>query len=401
MICLSVCLLIAYSHIVSLFNGLIRQFVILPFKMDTIFIYSVFLLILLFSLQAIIIRSSPILFTIFALLAVAYLLTIIIFSYYSIEFYLKIGIDSLVFSVPCIFITYAIRDYKLLKEYLMIFAYIMLVSIIMNIFVFKRDIFNGHSYDQSYGYALLSVAIILGSSLFKRIKTGNFVFFALSAMLMLSMGARGPLFSFLLFVLLKVILLFKEKPRSIMLISCLGLPVILAICFLRRDILFIINDSFEKFNLSTRLFGKLSQGAFLKDNSRSLLLKISIDLINKYPILGVGIGRDRLLIANELGISDMTKAVGWYPHNIFLEILLHFGLFLGSVIIIFLMKLFFTAILNNKNKDAVDIICIFMGIGFFPLLVSGSYIATHEFFALLGFCLYQYRNCRTKITSGQ
>ena len=94
----------------------------------------------------------------------------------------------------------------------MIFAYIMLVSIIMNIFVFKRDIFNGHSYDQSYGYALLSVAIILGSSLFKRIKTGNFVFCAFSYAYVIDGGERTIIF-FLTFVLLKVILLFKENPE--------------------------------------------------------------------------------------------------------------------------------------------------------------------------------------------
>lgn len=394
MICLSVSLLLVYNHIISLFNGFIRQFIVLPFKFDTLFIYTVFLLIILLSIKTIINRSSPFIFSIIALLFGGYLITIIIFSYNYFDYYVKLGIDFLVFSVPCIFVTYAVRDYKLLKKYIIISAYITMISVIMNIFVFKIDVFGGHSYDQSYSYALLSVAVIAGSFLFKRIRLTNLVFFALSTILMLSMGARGPLFSLLLFMLLKLLLLFKEKPRSMIFICLMILLVILAQCFLHYDYLVLLDHLFKYFNLSTRVIAQILEGAFFQDDARSLLLKYSIDLISKYPIIGVGIGNDRILIANKFGITNISKAMGWYPHNIFLELLLHFGLFMGSVAIIILIKLFYATVFKNKNKDAVDVICIFLGIGLFPLFVSGSYITNFKFFALLGFCLYQYSNNR-------
>ena len=59
-VCLTACgVIVVCQHIVSLFNGTLRSFITLPFKLDTLFIYGVFLFVILFSIRTILARYSP------------------------------------------------------------------------------------------------------------------------------------------------------------------------------------------------------------------------------------------------------------------------------------------------------------------------------------------------------
>ena len=64
LVCLTVCLVIAALSTVALFNGMVRMFLTPPLKLDTLFIYGVFIFIVILSLESILTRSSLVLYTV-------------------------------------------------------------------------------------------------------------------------------------------------------------------------------------------------------------------------------------------------------------------------------------------------------------------------------------------------
>lgn len=390
-VCLVACLLIVVPSVISLFNGIIRSFVTLPLKIDTLFIYGLLLLLVLYAVKALLVRTSPLIYCIIAFLIFAYLISFMLNSYY-LEHYLILGLNFLVYSLPWLVVAYAVRTHRLLKKYLYLSALIVLFSYIINFYVLKTIMIE-HSYSQSYTYELLPVAIILGNRLFEKIKFFDVITFVSSIILMFSMGARGPIVCVMLFIALKILLMYKSKPKNAFIASSIIFSISVVIFFCFYEMLKYLLNLFQKMNLSTRTLSKLLEGSFLEDNARNVLFNHSIELIKEHPFTGVGMGNERILLANKMGKDNiMSETIGWYPHNFFLEILLHFGIFIGTAILIILVKIIFTTITKNSNKDAIDIICIFIGIGFFPLLMSGSYITSPYFFSLIGYCLFQYKN---------
>lgn len=394
LVCFTACIVVVSPSIISLFNGFIRSFIILPYKLDTLSVYGAILLLILVSIKTIIVRSSPLIYGVIAFFLFGYLIAFLVNSYYY-EYYFEYGIDFLFRSAPWLLVTYAVRDNKLLKKCLYFSALIIMVSFTMNLYVFNNDFFAGQSYTQSHTYTLLPVAIIIGGSLFDKIRWFNVVVFLVSIILMFSMGARGPIVCVVMYLVLKSIIMYKFKPKRALLISAIILTGIIPVYVYFYKILANMLTIFQKMNLSTRTILRLMEGSFFEDSARGLLAKHSIDLIKKYPISGVGVGNERILLINKMGSNGtLSEAMGWYPHNIFLEILLHFGIFIGGAIVFFIIKILCTTIFKNINKDGTDIVCIFVGIGLFPLLFTGSYITSPLFFALLGVCLSQYKKLR-------
>jgi O-antigen ligase len=92
-------------------------------------------------------------------------------------------------------------------------------------------------------------------------------------------------------------------------------------------------------------------------------------MIKEKPFVGWGVGGEASLL-------------GTYPHNIFLELCLNFGLILGGVLCIILvvsiLATFFAS--DGVNKD---IFLIYLCTGFVPLLISATYLTTQDFFSLV------------------
>lgn len=394
-VCFTACLVILATSIISLSNGIIRQFVTLPLKLDTLFVYGIIILIVLFSLKTILSRSSYLVYGIITFLFFWYLIAFMINSYYY-DYFVKFGLDFLLSSVPWFIVAYAARDSKLLKKYLYISALIIMISFIMNFYVFKIDIFGEYTYSQEFTYGLLPVPIIIGNSLFEKFRLFDVLIFLTSIFFIFSLGARGPLVCVVLFLIIKILLMCKFKPKKAILINFFIISIIVPFYIYFYEILTYLLNILQKVGLNSRTILRLIEGSFFEDNARNLLSKYSIDLIRENPLIGVGVGNDRILLGNKMGSSDIfSEAVGWYPHNLFLEILLHFGIIIGGIIILALIKILYTTTFKNKNTDDTDIICIFIGLGLFPLLFSGSYITSPLFFSLLGFSLFQYKKLRT------
>jgi O-antigen ligase len=87
--------------------------------------------------------------------------------------------------------------------------------------------------------------------------------------------------------------------------------------------------------------------------------------------MGIGLAGDRLYTG------------GTYSHNIFLEIISGFGIIVGIIILLFLGCITIRS-LFLKNKTRANLMLMWFCIGFVPLIVSGSYLTSFQFWIFLG-----------------
>ena len=189
---LTACLLVSARSVVSLSNGVLRSFVVLPFKLDTLCIYGLFALVVLVALRSILNRSAVQVWVVISLPLLGYLLALMLNSdYYS--YFASLGIDFIARSAPWLIVGYAVRDYKLYRNYLYASALIVLASFLANLFLLGGDVFGGDTYSQYYSYELLASTVILADAAFSRRRVLDLAFFVISTAFLLATGARGPL----------------------------------------------------------------------------------------------------------------------------------------------------------------------------------------------------------------
>lgn len=94
---------------------------------------------------------------------------------------------------------------------------------------------------------------------------------------------------------------------------------------------------------------------------------------------------DRIYLYNLNIIASKTASVwGCYCHNIFLELMMQFGLIPGLLIGCTILRRIFFKITGSDSYFNIRLIIIFVSIGLFPLLVSRSWITYPFFYFLVG-----------------
>jgi O-antigen ligase len=86
------------------------------------------------------------------------------------------------------------------------------------------------------------------------------------------------------------------------------------------------------------------------------------------------------------GICGWNLFYDGYPHNIFLEFLVDFGILISLIIIIVTIIITLTALIKTQKKDK-DLLIIFFLSGYIPLIFSNSYKMYVNFWIFLFFTL--------------
>ena len=103
------------------------------------------------------------------------------------------------------------------------------------------------------------------------------------------------------------------------------LVIIISIYYI--DILTFIQKVLRQYHFSSRSIDRLLNGSVMIDRGRDNISSVMKMAITEKPITGYGLFGDRYLTAINL------NSKGTYAHNIFLEILVQFGIPLGSILI--------------------------------------------------------------------
>ncbi len=243
------------------------------------------------------------------------------------------------------------------------------ISLVLGlILIFKLRSIGPYSMTLSY-YVLLPTLVYL-DEVINKFSAIKFMKFIISLLIIISLGSRGAIICIVIFTILKLFKLRHHMTFKKILRSYTMLCMIIVSFINYKRILYYLNEILLSFNIQSR-----TVSLFLREeihfSGREELYKQILNAISENPILGVGIGGDRLILN------------GIYVHNIFLEILVNYGLFFGSFFIIFLCLLI-AKLLANNNLNKYDLVIFWISFGFVHLLVSGSYLVDSRFWILMG-----------------
>jgi O-antigen ligase len=284
------------------------------------------------------------------------------------------------FSFPWYLVGRNTINYHCVISHLRKTAYV-ITFIVFCIYYHKKmtmDIIYG---DMEIGYAILPAFIISLFFFARQKKLLDLLNIIICFYILIIAGSRGPLLCVLIFLILYLILILQTRIFTI-------IPLIIFSIFGYvnfNNILFNIIILLDKFDLQSRIINKLYEGSITSDSGRNAIFDVVYTIISKYPLTGVGIGVERLIINKEMqnshGVNE-TVSIS-YPHNIFLEFWAQYGLILGSIFILIISLLIFIPIIKGEKIEK-ELLIIFIPLGFVHLWISSSYILSPYFFYLLG-----------------
>ena len=227
-------------------------------------------------------------------------------------------------------------------------------------------------------YSILPLAIFSFYNFFKDKKFKYLMYATISTLVILILGSRGTILCVAIFILLYT--LFNIK-RNIIIVSSL-IIVSIMLLFNYNQIIDSSIQLLDYYGMSSRTLIKLRDGEITYDNGRKNIQEVAMEKLDENPLFGLGLGVERIYINDEINnmMKDMTSS---YTHNLFIEILVQFGYFIGGIIIIYLIFLCIRAFLKAEKLEK-DFIIIFFSMEIVRLMFSSSYLLSPLFFLLLG-----------------
>lgn len=352
-----------------------------------LFFLSSFLVVLRRSL-----RFSLVSYTIaFVVLAVNYYL------YYQNRPYIREELFSLMFiSLPVMIYVYSVQDVEVFINAVRYTSYAIGILATATGLIKLWGTIDGKMYSMPLAYYLLFPSIILVSDLFKKFSMIKLLALLLLLLLIIIKGARGPLGSLIVFIVLMClspkISLHSQKKYNLLLKGAVLITLGITIIF-SQPIFSGIGSLTDAMGINSRTVnifsGKIVQNP---DNPNLMTSSNKTEDISANPLYLSG----RLTLYTKVweaisssGIrplgfmSDRVLLNGGYVHNIFLEILAHFGLLIGIFLFLVCCGLGLMALIR-ADKIQYELLAIWIALGLVPLLYSGSYVSSMHFWLLMG-----------------
>ena len=195
-----------------------------------------------------------------------------------------------------------------------------------------------------------------------------------------SMGSRGPLIIIIVYCFVKF-LQHNGKTRA-QTLTMGTFFVLIGIIFINSNlyltVLSIVRSLFISLGLSTRVIDlALSNEIVTHTSGRDEIYDLLKQKISERPVLGYG-------------VYGEWQWVHWNAHNMYLEILVHYGVILGSVLLIWLIYTTVHTYSTTPNKASKDMILMWGCFVFVKGIFGGSYLQFGVFY-LIGFCLREIR----------
>lgn len=355
---ISICIAVIYS-IFSL-NILLKTIPLLPkslitqiaFSMEAIAILSGFA----FSRQY---RLRYFLYP-FICWSIVYLVTFLLTSSDTL-IVIRRGLWTLFVCIPIGYLSSVIVDKSILFKTLLNWSWIISIQMIV-LFLFARS---GaiEDYDMSFSYTLLLPLLLHLIEYWNRRKVQYLLAAIVETAMVVLYGSRGPLLSVLIVALLVFILDGKNVLLKIMIIAIVAGILSIGYSYLHSQA-YEITLYLNRIGFDSRTINLLLND-IAHDSGRSQIYNMAFDLISQRPIWGWGPG------------GEVFK-IGIYPHNIFLELLIDFGVFAGGILGILVLRMALTPFTMKMSSER-DLLIMYLGLGLIPLLISSTYTEDYNF----------------------
>lgn len=279
-------------------------------------------------------------------------------------------------SIFLLIVVTTLKDTQPLLKYLVKFSYPMIIlcfiffgatAILGPVGTFDRDYNMSISY-----YCLFPTTILLYDYLQNKNKI-NLIFVLLGVIVIIALGSRAPLLCIAIFLVLYFSKNIKQK-KVFITFSILCISTIIVMIY-KNTILLFINNLLYSLGISSRTLLFLLEGSMGSITGRDPIYKMILESIKLNPLIGYGIRGDAVILG------------GAYTHNLVLEILVSFGVVLGSILLIFLICIWIKGIFFTKDKHLFGLILIVFSNSIPKLMFSNSFWIDEKFWMLLGLCI--------------
>lgn len=237
--------------------------------------------------------------------------------------------------------------------------------------------------DMSRSYQiLLNVLFVLNTTFNKK----SLLWIGLSSvslLYVLSLGTRGPIMILLAFIFLKILQVSSSKKHVKILIGLIAGSIIwfLSNSKVYLSILRFLKSFLDQLGMSTRIIDLAIEGEVIGHTSgRDEIYDLALEKISERPILGYG-------------VYGEWSWNGWNIHNIYLELLLHYGIIIGSILIIWMIGLTLNTYFKTKNITSKEFIIMWSTCVYVRGIFGGSYLQFY-LFLLLGFLFSETRRLK-------
>lgn len=238
-------------------------------------------------------------------------------------------------------------------------------------------------YNMSFGYDMIFWVIIL-FYFFLTEKKILFGLLSLAGLIQVFLwGSRGALVSFLLFVIFY--LTFGDRKlftvKKALLITLLSM---IFLSLLNNNILIKLQSFINSLGINSRTLDSIISGEITNDNGREFIQNTVLAFINNSPLVGYGAYSDRYW-------------VGHYSHNIFLELLMTFGIPLGGMLIILFLIMVTFMLIKCKNIHWKSLFIIFLSISMGRLFFSSSFWQESSFWIMLAIFVSYIKSIKRRV----
>lgn len=236
----------------------------------------------------------------------------------------------------------------------------------------------------TFSYNLLIPTVIAFYFFVRNRQPIYLVLFIYLMVLILVLGARGPLGCAIFACLLLWLQSNKEKTAKLLFMLVICVTVFMVLIAFTHQILLVLSSRFPDSRTVQLLINTSSMDMFL--TGRRELFDATERLISRNLFLGYGIFSSNYFLSVELGYSGYS--VGIYPHNIVLDAFLQFGVVLGTALLCGMIMLILrsTKLAADIDQFSLALLLIFISRNI-TLMVSGTYISDPYFWFLIGYCI--------------
>lgn len=279
---------------------------------------------------------------------------------------------TLFFTSMYMFFGISVQDYSSFTRRL---HFISKIGVFFGALIYILSLMSGdllHYDDMNYAYSLSFVVCILIACY-----TSKDMIFVISGIICLILaGTRGPLVCVIVAILLKSFL----GEKNINTIMKRAAICVLALIFMYSEALIWVLQALinllSRFGVTQlRILDYMNNNMFFDSSGRDGFYDIIIDAIIEKPILGHGIGGDRVILSQNR-----------YCHNIVLEILVSLGIVLGMIIISWIVYRVFK-MLNSDQADLKVIAIAYVSGEIVKLFFSITILQSTQIFVFLGISL--------------
>lgn len=288
--------------------------------------------------------------------------------------------------LPLVFIPFVINDYLLLEKPL---VYLSVVNNFLGILSFWSVIIGKQ---QAFEYMTFAYNLLFSSCFLfaysRECKKGSLMVLSIFSLITLAfVGARGAMLCALSFF---VVYFFVHKDENNMkrgLLFFFSVVVMILVYIFYVNVLEFIVEIMDYIGFDSRVVSFLMSSDFAESYGRNVLYENMLNRISESPLWGYGIFGDRILNRDFVGLAG-------YAHNIFLELLIDFGI-LGGILFscTYLFACMFFLVKSRKNVFIYGLYVAILSSTFVKLLVTGSYLTEQNFYLLVGGFILVYRHC--------